>query len=179
MVTATKPVTAGGIAVAPAGTTLPTNATTALASDYVRLGYVSEDGVVRSTSIDSTEFKDWSGKTVYVATTSRDDEFTFTLIDSDKPEVMKLAVGDANVTGSLAEGIVAKVDSSELEDHVFVIDMILAEGVAKRIVIPNGKVTAIGDISYTSKDAVGYELTVKAQVDDAGYSVYEYTQASA
>ena len=39
----------GAVFWAPAGTTLPTNASDALDGAFVNLGYISEDGVTRST----------------------------------------------------------------------------------------------------------------------------------
>ena len=44
----------------------------------------------------------------------------------------------------------------------------------KRIVVPSGKVTEIGDISYTDDAIVGYELTVQAFPDSSNNTHYEY-----
>ena len=52
--------------------------------------------------------------------------------------------------------------------------MVSTGGKKKRIVIPNGKVSEIGDIVYTDGDAVGYELTIAAFPDTSGNTHYEY-----
>ena len=52
--------------------------------------------------------------------------------------------------------------------------MILKGGALKRVVLPNAKVTAVGDITYADASAVGYETTVSAVPDTSGNTHYEY-----
>ena len=47
-------------------------------------------------------------------------------------------------------------------EGVWVIDVAQKGGRLKRIVIPNGKITELGDIVYNGSDAVGYDVTLSA-----------------
>ena len=51
------PKAGGAIYFAPAGTTLPTDASTSLSAAYVNLGYVTEDGVTLNTAEESDTIK--------------------------------------------------------------------------------------------------------------------------
>ena len=52
--------------------------------------------------------------------------------------------------------------------------MILKGSALKRIVIPNGKVSELGDVVYKADEAVGYDVTVAANLDSSGNTHYEY-----
>ena len=52
--------------------------------------------------------------------------------------------------------------------------MILRGGVLKRIVIPRGAVTEVGEIKYAENDAIGYEITITAMADSNGNKAIDY-----
>lgn len=165
----------GAIFRAPVGTSLPVTATESLDASFVALGYCSQDGMTNSNSMETSEIAAWGGDIVLTPWESRNDTFTFTLIETLNVDVLETVYGSANVTGDLATGIAVSADSSELDALSWVIDMIMRDGAIRRIVIPNGKITEMGDISYTDSDAVGYEITITAFPDSAGKKHYEYT----
>lgn len=177
-VTAAKPNISGAVSSAPLKTALPQNAKTALNEAFKTLGYISEDGLTNENSPESEEVKAWGGQTVLSSQTDKKDTFKFKLIESLNVEVLKEVYGADNVTGTLATGIAVKANANELPEHSLVIDMMLKNGSVKRIVIPRGKVSEIGEIGYKDGEPIGYELTITALPDDQGNTHYEYMQGA-
>ncbi len=178
-VTAAKPAVGGALYWAPSGTTAPTDASTALASSFVCLGYISEDGLSNNISRSSSEERAWGGDVVNVFESEFSDTFSTKLIETLNLDVLKAVFGSANVTGTLAGGITVKANAAEHDDAVFVVDMILKNNVLKRIVIPIGRVTEVGEISYEDDASTGYDITITCQADSSGNSHYEYIKAAA
>lgn len=169
-----KPKVGGAVFRAPLGTALPTDAKTTLNVAFKDLGYISDDGMSNENSPESEDFKAWGGDIVYSSQTEKPDKFKFKLIEVLNVEVLKLVYGSANVTGTLATGITVKASSEEQESCSWAFDMVMRDGVLKRIVIPNGKVTEVGEIQYKDDDIVGYETTIAAYPDSSGVTHYEY-----
>lgn len=169
-VTAGKPKAIGAVYRAPKGTTLPTDAVTDLDAAFVCLGYVSDDGLTNEHATDET-VKAWGGDVVM---TTKTDEFGFTLIEALNTDVLKAAHGSDNVTGDLAAGVKVAVNDGNEDDTPWVVDMLLNKKTAKRIVIPKGKVTEVGEITYKDDEPIGYEITLSAGEDDDGNTHYEY-----
>lgn len=168
-VTTGKPRVGGAVYRAPKGTPLPATVREALNPAFVSMGYISEDGVTNSNSIESSDQKAWGGDTVLNLQTGKTDTFQLKFLETKNVNVLRAVYGAENVLGSLDAGLVVRANSTEAEAGAWVIDMILRDNSAKRIVIPEGKITALGDISYKDGEATGYDATITA----LPYAAYE------
>lgn len=177
-VSAGKPALNGAVYRAASGTTLPTDATTALSADFKCLGYCGEDGLTNSNSPSSTDIKAWGGDTVLSIQEEKTDTFQVTLIEALNADVLKAVYGSTNVSGTLSTGVTITANAKEAEEGVWAVDMLLNSSTVKRIVIPKGKITEIGDITYSDSDPIGYEVTITALPDTSGNTHYEYIKQS-
>ena len=177
-VTAAKPDKGGALSVAATTASLPTSTSAAL-TGFTALGYISEDGMTNEMARDSEEIKAWGGDTVLQPQTGFTDTFKCTLIEALNSNVLKEVFGASNVSGTLSAGIAVNVNSEELVERAWVVDMVMRGGVAKRVVIPKGRITEIGEISYVDTDATGYEITITAFPDGSGNTHYEYIKEPA
>lgn len=179
LATVGKPVAAGAISSAPLKTALPTDAASALATGFVKLGYVSKDGLTNGMDTDVENIKAWGGDTILTVRTSRTETLKFTLVQALDVDVLKEIYGQDNVTGDLTTGITVKHNGEELPRRSYVIDMLMTGNAIKRIVVPAGQVTEVGDVTYVDGEEVGYETTVTCYPDEQGNTVYEYIKKGA
>lgn len=178
-VSVAKPKVGGAIFVAPLGTELPTDATTALDVAFENVGYISEDGVVNTNSPDTDTIKEWGGASVGKIDNGKDDTWQFTMIEAFNLAALKLVYGPDNVSGTLKEGITIKANSNEQADVCMVIDMILKGGALKRVVLPSAGVSEVGEVTYAATSAIGYQTTLLATPDAEGNTHYEYIKSAA
>ena len=82
------------------------------------------------------------------------------------------------MTLSLETGISVAASADDLPFNAYVVEMVLKNNVKKRVVIPCGTVTAVGDITYADGTAVGYQTTITAIADTDGKTHYEYMQSA-
>lgn len=170
-----KPKITGAVYRAPLGTTLPTDATTALAGAFVEMGYISDDGVVNSNNPSTQKISAWGGQVVLIVTTEKPDTFQLTFLEAMNSNVLETVYGVNNVTVDAVNGTIAvKANTAALEDYVYVIEQVLKGGAKKRIVIPTGELSALGDIVYKDDTAIGYKVTIDALPNSSGDTHYEY-----
>lgn len=176
-VTTGKPKVSGAVYTAPLGTLLPTDATTALSGAYVGLGYVSEDGLENSTDMSISTIKEWGGLIVYNSLDELTDQFKLTLIEAENVDVLKTVYGDSHVTVAQDGTIHVEVTADDPQERVYVFELALRNGLAKRIVVADGAITARDSITYTASDAVGYAITISAYPNANGKTHDEYQES--
>jgi len=174
-VTAGKPAVGGAVYVADVGSTMPTDASTALStSTFTGLGYISEDGLKNEHSPEADTIKAWGGDVVLTVSEGTEDKFSFKLIEVLDVNVLKFVFGEDNVSGDLSTGITLTVNGDVPDTKALVIDMILRDGALKRVVIPEAQIAEVDEVEYTDGDAVGYDVTIIALPDDDGTTHTEY-----
>lgn len=163
---------------APAGTTLPTDASTALGADFANLGYVTSDGITINRETESNDFKDLSGDTVLTVISSVKDTVGFNLMET-RTAALKEIYGQSNVTETTATGttkITVSQDSNELPQRAYVMEFALTGGRKMRKVIPLGKITELGEQTYQSGEAISYPATLTCAPDTNGKTMYTYIE---
>ena len=178
-VTAAKPKTGGAIHRAPVGTKLPTTYSETLDPAFKNLGYVSEDGVTNGNSPSGDKFRAWGGNTVLNYMEDKPDTFKMKLIEAFNPEVLKTIYKDKNVKVGENGDISVTATAEDMDQFAWVIDMILKNGRAKRIVIPTASITEMEEIVYKDNEPVGYGITLSAEPDASGAYHHEYIQGTA
>jgi hypothetical protein len=165
-----KPATTGGVLTAPTGSTLPTDASTALDPAFVGVGYLSDDGLTQTINADTTEIKAWGGDVVRRVQTSHEVTYQFTMIETSDGS-LKAYYGDSNVTTGTSTSIELK--AGDMPHEVW--DFEIADGSTKvRVVVPDGQVTDRGDIVYKDDSSIAYQVTLTAYPDASGVKAYIY-----
>jgi hypothetical protein len=172
-VTAAKPKAGGAVSVAAITATLPTDTTSAL-TGFTNLGYISDAGATKNITPTASEIRAWGGDVVLTATQQRTITWQFNLIEALNPNVISEIYGAGNVSGTLAAGLSVEVNSEEMPDRAWVVDMVLRGNVACRVVLPYAHVSAIDAVTYSDSAAVGYNITLTCMPDASGNSAYEY-----
>lgn len=170
--------TTGAILSAPLGTTLPTSAVDELQPDFVDSGYVSADGLTLSPDMSTADINEWGGALVRRLLETFDGTLSWSQLETNE-QSLKNAFGDDNVTVTPADSdhgkqIAVKIGSRLPAAKSWVFKM--KDG-AKRmmIVVPNGQITTVDDVSFVSNDAIMWPVTLSTYPDSNGNCIYIYT----
>ncbi len=173
----------GAIKNAPLGTTLPTLSSitkqgVTLDNAFTGDEYVSEDGLTLTPAMSTTDIKDWSGATVRKVLESFDGTLSWTMI-STNASALGIAFGADHVTTQAAATAHGAQIRAELGAHIpearsWV--FLMKDGDARIvIVVPNGQVTEVGEVTFASNAAVGWNVTLSCYPDESGECIYVMT----
>lgn len=164
---AAKPNVGGALWWAPAGTAVPTDASTPLSSDFKCIGYLSEDGLTEKETRSFTKHKAWGGDTVASSQTEYAKAYGFTMIETNDT-TMKARYGADNVeVGEDGKVEHVKHNAKELPEGAWVAEMIIANRICRKV-MPRGKIEEVGEVTYKDSDLVKYPATIGLLPDKNG-----------
>lgn len=169
-----KPNATGAVFVAPLGTAIPTTAWEALDPAFDGMGFVSEDGLVNNTAVDTDEVTTWGGDLALVGQTNFKEMFTVNLIETNAAG-LKLYYGDENVVVEANGSITVKQTSKMLPHVIVVFDLVMTGGRIKRVVVADAQIAdRSADITYVDGEAITYPAMFVAFPDANGQTHVEY-----
>lgn len=152
----------GAVLVGALAATAPTG-TGGATTGFTDLGYVGEDGVTETRDRSTDDIKAWqNGDTVRTLITDSSLRYNFQLIETTEATV-EAAYGTTVTTGA-TEGNYVIVPSNTGGRKSWIIDVVDGAEL-KRIYVPQGEVTEVGDTVYANGEAIGYEVTLSTYPD--------------
>lgn len=175
--------TTGAITCAPLGTKLPdlkdiTPAKVTLDEAFKDAGYANEDGISVTPDYSTSDIKEWGGSTVRRVLEQFTGEIAFTMIQIDESS-FKIAFGDDHVTATPADAshgnqLKAAIGAHLPDRKTWVFKM--KDGAARMLIlVPDGQVTALDEISFNATDPVAFAVTLSCYADEKGNSIYILT----
>ena len=170
--------TTGAVNIAPTGTTLPTDAVTALGSAFTKCGYVSEDGISISQDYSTSSIKDWSRSNVRTLLDEFTGELSLSFIQTGYEELCAI-FGDDHVTkvdatSAHGEQLSVQIGAHLADPACFAFNM--KDGDARvRIVVPNAQATPDGELTFVANQPISWGCKLTCNADSSGQSIYIYT----
>ena len=145
------------------------NFSTQLTEAFLNLGYVASDGIVESESVDTSTDTDMNGDAINTSRSNRVETEKFKLVEVKKDSLGE-QYGHSNVTD--ASGLITVHHNNDEREHrVYVAELVLKDGRRWRKVIPDGQVSEVSDLTISSTELVGREVTVTC-------NAYTWTEGS-
>lgn len=155
---------------APAGTELPTDNSTALNEAFLNMGFLGDDGVSFSDSSSVDTYYDLNGDSIETSNGEIEKSFTVTFREIKKDSLAAL-YGSDNVEDD--DGKLTVHDKGPNDaTYVGVFEFLLKNGRKWRRVVPVCKPGELGDMTVVYSELVGRELTMSALKDDSTDSYY-------
>lgn len=162
------------------GSTLPTDATTALDAALKTLGYVGSDGITNKIDIKTTDVTEMGGQTILSVLSTRAETLEIPMLETSV-DTLSVTYGSQNVVKDPETGLITVKHRADGQPPIVIVsEILLTGGLIKRQVVGNATINSIGDIQYHAGDAVLYDVTLSCNAfDDDGDTMLEYIAAVA
>lgn len=175
-VSGTKGVSGGYIFVAPKGTDLPTDYSTALPDEWKCLGFITNEGYVETMDSSTEEFKDMNGDLMAVELTEHAEGAELTLAEI-KATALKLMYGEDNVTDKNGM-ITVKHNGNFTSTHSIVLELLLKDNRNWRKCVPLFQCSELDSLTLAKGEVAARQLTAKYLTDEQGNTCYDYIQST-
>lgn len=171
-----KPDVAGGILWAPLGTPVPADADAAFDSAFVRLGYVTEDGLQPEGERSTNAVKDWAGDIIAQLQSEHSSKFSFGLLGVFDADVLRAVFGADAVTVTAPGKFKVEETGDPLPHGVWGFEVHADGGKKLRVILEDGQPSSVSERPMVAADLQGFNLTVEAFKKD-GVKVTRYYDA--
>ena len=126
----------------------------------------------------TTDIKDWSGATVRKVLESFDGTLTWIMISTNQG-ALSIAFGSNHVTANAAgtdhgAQVQAALGAYLPEEQAWV--FLMKDGDARIVIaVPDGQITEVGEVTFASNAAVGWNVTLSCYPDTNGNCIYIMT----
>jgi hypothetical protein len=148
----------GAVYVGPTSAAAPSGTSSSL-SAFTDLGYVSADGITETIDKTTSQIRAWQGGALVREVVSEGTySVTLTFIETNQ-DVLELYFG-STITGGQLDGDPTNSGGRKS----FVMDVVDGS-IVERTYIPAGEITAVGERTLASGEAIGYNVTITAYAD--------------
>ena len=157
--------------IAPYGTALPTDNTTAIATTYKVLGFIDENGVTFADSTSPTDYNDMSGNAIATTPGAVTKTASFVPVELKK-STLDIIYGAANVED--AEGVIEYTDKGPDQTlWTIVFDFVLGADRKWRVVVPQCRLKEMADLTINYQTLVGRQNTMAVLYDSTIQGYYK------
>lgn len=167
----------GAIFVAPAGTTVPTDANSALDPAFKCLGYVTDDGITEPNAYDAGgDTHAYGNDKVFTGDPTYGYSLSGAFLEIRNLTLLKTLYNEENVGTNAKGDIVIHKRAITPKHRVFVYEELLTGGFRQRHTIGDGTMVISDDITHATTDPQSIGWTLNGYPDENGDSEVTYQQ---
>lgn len=160
------------VMVADVGSTAPTDTTSAFDAAFESLGLIGEDGITLSGESEKSDHYAYGG--LHVRTTQSKFKKSLKVVClEDTPAVFDLV--NPGSSAATATGTTTRtVGAPAANPKAFAIETVDGD-ITRRLIIPRGEVSEVGEVTFSDAEMTGVELTIEAYAAEDGTFYIEIT----